>query len=218
MNDTSCLLAGLVRLLSPALLLIFWHKKTGARFYPALIAFAVCLPVFAVGNMLRAGFSHENWLAYYVMQGVLFGILEEGGKHLMLRYPLSAYDSRNDAVSYGIGHSAYESFAAGLRCIGLIGEDNAAPDILFVQTWDAIAHPLWTAALTVLIFYGIRTEKSKIMLPIAIAIHAICNMSHGILIESADRALNLLILIGLCIAAFFCWRSLRDPFAEEIHF
>ena len=49
MSDLNCLLAGLIRLFSPLLFLVLWHRKTGARFYPALIAFPVCFPVFIAG-------------------------------------------------------------------------------------------------------------------------------------------------------------------------
>lgn len=216
MSDFACFLAGMVRLLAPGVLVLLWHKKTGARLYPALLAFAVCLPAFIVGSAIRSGFSHDDAIAYYIKQGILFGIVEEGTKYLVLRFLLAAYDDRKDAVSYGIGHSAYELFASGITCIGLIGTGKAASGIFGIALLSVIEHPLWTAALTVLIFYGIRTEKTKIMLPAAMLLHAVCNASQGIFIESAARAINLVLLAGMCFAAYRCWKAMEDPYAMKL--
>ena len=211
MLDTYCLLAGLLRILSPGLLLLIWHKKAGARFYPALIAYAVCLPAFTIGSAIRSGLSHENFISYYIGQGIIFGIMEEGTKYLVMAYLLTSYDSRKDAVTYGIGHSAYETISSGLTCIGLIGTGNAAPDILWVSPLFLIDGIASTTALTLLIFYGIRTGKTKRMLPIAILLHAVANASQGIFISSVSSVINILLLIGECYAAYRCWRALWEP-------
>ena len=41
MTDISCVLSGLTWLFGPAILLLLWRKRTGARVYPALIAFGL---------------------------------------------------------------------------------------------------------------------------------------------------------------------------------
>jgi len=213
--DAACFFAGVIRLLAPGVLVLLWHKKTGARLYPALLAFAVCLPAFIVGSAIRTGISRDDAIMYYIMQGLLFGIVEEGTKYLVLRHLLASYDSRKDAVTYGIGHSAYELFASGITCFGLIGTGKAASGIFGIALLSVMEHPLWTAALTMLIFYGIRTDKTKIMLPAAMLLHAVCNAAQGIFIESAARAINFVLLIGMCYAAYRCWCSLEDPFSEK---
>ena len=119
MTDINCLLAGLARLLVPVLLLIFWHKRTGARIFPAIAAFLVCLPVFTIAGLIRTGFTQNDLLSFCLKQGLLYGIFEEGSKYLVLRFLLSSYDDRRDAVTYGIGHGAFESFSGGIACIGI---------------------------------------------------------------------------------------------------
>ena len=109
MTDLSCLLAGLTNLLGPLLLLIFWHKRTGARILPAPAALAVCLPVFIVAGAIRAGFDRSDYLSFYLQQALLYGIFEEGSKFVVLRWLLSSYDHRRDAVTYAIGHGSFES-------------------------------------------------------------------------------------------------------------
>lgn len=215
MTDINCLLAGLTRLFSPLLLLLFWHKKTGARFYPAPIAFAVCLPVFFIGASIRSGFSHNDPLAYYIQQGLLYGILEEGAKFLVLSILLSSYDSRKDAVTYGIGHGAYEGFGAGLSCLGLIGLYTAAPDILLFNLWAVIEGSAFVIALTVLIFYGIYTGKSKVMLPIAMLLHAVSNAVIGIFTEPVAITIRTLLTAGICFAAYRCWQAMWSPYENE---
>ena len=126
MTDISCLLAGLVRIAIPIIALIIWRKKTGAKIYPAIVALLVCFPVFMLGGAIRSGFSYTVPFHYYLQQALLFGILEEGSKFLVLKFVLKSCDSRKDAVSYGIGHSAYEAFGGGIACLLLIGSTVSA--------------------------------------------------------------------------------------------
>ena len=216
MADMQCILAGLTRLFGPVLLMILWHKKTGAGFTPALVAFPVCYPVFFIGAAIRSVFSHSNPAAYYIKQGLLFGILEEGAKFLVLCYLLSSYDSRKDAVSYGIGHSAFEAFGAGMTCLGLIGTGRAAPDIFWFNLWAFMEGTASAVALTVLIFYGIYTGRNKWMLPAAIRLHALGNASQGLFIKPAAITVNILLTAGECFAAYRCWEAMRNPYEDEI--
>lgn len=215
MTDVNCLLAGLIRLFTPLLLLILWHKKTGARLFPAPVAFLICFPVFILGAAIRSGFGQDDPLAYYIQQGLLYGILEEGTKYLVLCFLLTSYDSRKDAVTYGIGHGAYEAFGAGMACFGLIGLDAAAPDILWMNLWMAVEAAAFCIGLTVLIFYGIYTGKSKVMLPVAILLHAVCNAVGGILIEFIVIPIRILLTAGICFAAYRCWQEMGTPYEDE---
>ena len=217
MNDFSCVLAGLVRILTPPLLVFLWHKKTGARIYPALIAFVVCFPAFIIGAMIRSGFQIESFVGRFLANGLLYGILEEGTKFLTMKFLLEEYDSREDAVTYGLAHGYQENFTAGLSCFGLIGTGNAASDIFGVNLWTAVCGALFAVSLTVLIFYGIRTDKSMLMLPIAILAHAFSNAFLGIF--RFDTAIVIfgdgLLTAGVCYAAYRCWKNLWNPYDFE---
>ena len=215
MRDISCLLAGLLNLCGPPFLVIFWHKRTGARFYPALIAFAVCLPVFFIGNALRSGFDRSSPIAFYIQQGLIFGILEETAKYLVLRYGLKDYDNRRDAVTYAIGHSSYENLGIGLTCLGLIGTGTAIPEIFFFQLWSFVVDTASAAAVGILIFYGIYRERAIVIMPTVILLHAIGNASVGIFIEPVAILISMLIAAGECFAAYRCWQVLRSPFEDE---
>lgn len=215
MTDISCFLAGIVRLFGPPALLILWHKKSGARLYPAFIALPVCFPVFIIGAVIRSGFSQENLLSYFILQALLYGFLEEGAKFLVLRFFLTDYDSPKDAASYGIGHSAYEEFGAGISCFGLIGTGSAASDILPMGIWSLIEGTAFAVGVTVLILYGIRTDRSKIMLPAAMLLHALSNFTGALAPYSVPAALlRILLTAGICYAAYRCRKALQDPFSD----
>ncbi|MBR6107214.1 MAG: YhfC family intramembrane metalloprotease [Oscillospiraceae bacterium] len=207
MTNLNCLLAGLFWLLGPPLTAILWHKKTGARFYPAIIACLVCLPVFFLGAAIRSCFDKSGWVGYYIRQGMLFGILEEGVKYLMLRFHLTSYDSKKDAVTYGIGHAGFEAFGIGMSCMGLIGTGRGAPDMAVMALLSVTEHLASCIALTVLIFWGICTDKWKWLLPVVMLLHAAANMSQGIFIEPAAKTIGFLLTAGECFAAYRCWRS-----------
>ncbi|MBO4493359.1 MAG: YhfC family intramembrane metalloprotease [Ruminococcus sp.] len=211
MTDINCLLAGLVRLLVPVLLLIFWRKRTGARIFPALAAFLVCLPVFTIAGLMRTGLAQNDLLSFCLKQGILYGIFEEGSKYLALRFLLSSYDDRRDAVSYGIGHGTFESFSGGIACINLIGTGRAAPYILPVNLFTAIEGVTFAIALTVLIFYGIQTGRTKIMLPVAIFLHFISNATTTLYSFSTPIVVikSTVLTAGICYAAYHCFVKLR---------
>jgi uncharacterized membrane protein YhfC len=214
MKDICCLAAALIDLFSPTVLVILWYKKTGARFFPAIAAFLVCFPVFFVGNAIRSGFDHSNFIAFYIQQGLLFGVFEEGTKYLMMRYFLTSYDNRKDAVTYSIGHAAYEGLGSGISCIGLIGTDKASTDILFFHIWGVVTGAISCAAVAVIIFYGIQKGKSIVTLPAVILAHAFMNSSHGIFIDSFGTILRAVLMAGIYFVGYRCWKSLRSPFEE----
>lgn len=216
LTDLNCLLAGLVRLFGPLALFVFWHKRTGARLYPAVIAFMVCFPTFFVGTAIRSGFSHDNPIVYYIQQGLLFGVVEEGVKYLMFRFLLEKYDNRKDAVTYGIGHSAYEGVGGGMACLVLIGLNRAAPEIFWFNLWTTIESLALTISLTVLIFYGIRMRKSGVTLPVAILVHALCNAVKGIFIESSAIVISAVATACVSFVAYRCWRAMYVPFEQEL--
>ena len=215
MTDINCLLAGLTRLLGPLLLLIFWHKKTDARIFPALIAFVVCFPVFIVAGAIRSGFDHSDWIAFHIQQGLLYGIFEEGAKFLVLRYLLTSYDDRRDAVTYGIGHNVFEEIGAGFACFNLMGTDKAAPTIFPVNIWMFAEGAAFVIATTVLIFYGIRMNKSKIMLPVAMLLHLISNFIGGALGEPYSAILCTLTTAGMCYAAYRCYKAMETQSGDQ---
>ena len=214
MTDLNCIAAGLIRLLSPVLLLIFWHKRTRARVLPAAIALAACFPVFIFGNFIRSGFARDS-LWFYVEQGLLFGVLEEGAKFLVLRYLLTSYDNRRDAVTYGIGHSAFEEFGAGMACLNLIGTGRAASDIFLVNLVSFIEGSAFCIAVTILIFYGIQMNKSKLMLPLAMLLHFISNFIGGALGQPYSAILDTLITAGICYAAYRCYKALETQSEKQ---
>ena len=216
MTDLNCVLAGLTRLLGPLIMLILWHRKTGARILPAIAALLACFPVFIIAGAIRSGFDHSQWVAFHLKQGLLYGVFEEGAKFLMLRYLLTSYDNRRDVVTYGIGHCAFEEIGAGMACLNLIGTDRAAPDILWVNIFAALEGAASAIALTVLIFYGIQTGKSKIMLPLAMLLHFISNFAGGALTMSVSVIIRTLLTAGECFAAYRCYKAMQSPFEDEI--
>lgn len=216
MTDFNCLLAGMIRLFTPLLLIIIWHKKNGARLFPAIVAFTICFPAFIIGGVIRSGFSQNEPIIFYIKQGILYGIVEEGTKYLSFTYLLTTYDRRKDAVSYGIGHSAFENLGAGLACLGLIGTDRAAPDIFWINFWFAIEGCAFVIALTVLVFYGVYTGKSKIILPIAVFLHAFSNTCSGIFyFNNSIMIIKTLLTAGECFVAYRCWQAMRSPFEDK---
>ena len=216
MLDMYCFLAGMANLCVPWILLILWRRRTGARLLPAPAAFLICFPVFFIGASIRSGFSRGDIYSYYIQQGLLFGILEEGAKYIAMRCIVTSCDSRRDAVSYGIGHSSYESFGAGLSCLGLIGTGRAASDIFLGNLWGVTTGAVICSAMTVIIFYGINTNRAKVILPAVMLVHAFLNASGGLFGFSRPIVIltDIIAGAGICFAAYRCWRAMEPPLCD----
>lgn len=110
--------------LLPAVLWIIWRRKTGASWIPLLAGLLGFLVIGAVRGMFRVIFLRDAQsvpMLYYTMQAVLAGVTEEGGKYLVMRYAIPQRDHYRDSISYGIGHSAVEHYAAGSGSLMLYG-------------------------------------------------------------------------------------------------
>ncbi len=210
MADFNCILAGTIRLITPLILLILWHKKTDARLLPAPAALLICFPVFIIAGALRSGFDRSDFLAFYIQQGILYGIFEEGVKFLSFRYLLKSYDNRKDAVTYGIGHSAFESIGSAMACLNLIGTGRAASEIFIVNVGYAVEGAIFVIGLTILVFYGVYSDKSIVILPAAMFLHAFGNVTHGIFV------INLILLAGISYSAYRCWKAMRSPYENQL--
>ncbi|MBR6622793.1 MAG: YhfC family intramembrane metalloprotease [Ruminococcus sp.] len=216
MTDFMSFLAGMIRIITPLILLILWHKKTDARLLPAPAALFICFPVFIIAGALRLGFDHSDFLAFYIQQGIIYGIFEEGVKFLSFRYLLKSYDNRKDAVTYGIGHSAFESIGGGMACLNLIGTGKAAPEIFIVNVWYAVEGAIFVIGLTILVFYGVYSNKSIVMMPAAMFLHALGNAAHGIFIKPVSFVINFILLAGISYSAFRCWKAMQNPYEDEL--
>ena len=215
MDDLNCILAGLTRLLGPLVMLILWHKRSHAKLLPAPVALAACLPVFMLGNAIRSGFDYSSPLFYCIQQGLLFGILEEGLKYLMLRFALSDYDTREDAVTYGIGHGAYEEIGMAVNCFALVGKGTADTAIFVMAVLSVIESALSVSAKTLMILYGIREGKAGRMLLLAIILHAVGNMSMHIFVDFVSIIIVFILTAAEMCIACRCWKAMRIPLKSD---
>lgn len=215
MTDLNCFLAGMIRLLMPILLVIIWHKKTGARILPSLAALIACFPAFITAGVIRSGFDHSDITLFYIKQGILYSIFEECTKFLVLRYLLTSCDDCKDAVAYGIGHSAFEEIGAGFACLELIGTGRAAHDILFWNLLSALSGTLFVVSLTVIIFYGIHNGKDGVMLLTAVIFHAVGNAVTGLFSfsEAIVTVFNTILIAVECFIAYHCWKNMQQSYA-----
>lgn len=107
-------------LLLPVGLLLWWHRREGARWLPVLWG-AVTFVLFSQGfegilhyfclvsdNAVSRTIWGSAWL--YMLYGALSaGIFEECGRFLMYKTVLRRYGERSAAVTAGIGHGGIEA-------------------------------------------------------------------------------------------------------------
>lgn len=121
--------AGVLGFVFPLVVLMAWRLRTRKNLMPALagaIAFFAFGKLFAsVPFMLFVGIEHplseiirSNEIIYAIYQGVVAALLEETGRYLVFSYFLTKHqESRQTAITYGIGHG-------GIECMFVLGWTN----------------------------------------------------------------------------------------------
>ena len=120
---------GVLGFVFPLAVLMAWRLRTRKNLMPALVG-AVTFFAFAklfesVPFMLFVGIDHpvskvirSNAVLYALYQGIFTALLEEIGRYLAFSSFLTKHkESRQTAVTYGIGHG-------GLECMFVIGWGN----------------------------------------------------------------------------------------------
>lgn len=121
---------GILTIVFPIILLIVWKKKTGAALKPAVTGMIV-FPLFGIllklipayflliaDNPVSRAITSNIWLYSVIGGGLLAGVFEEGGRFIAFKTVLKNNRSRQDAVSYGIGHGGFESAYLGVSVLG----------------------------------------------------------------------------------------------------
>ena len=117
-------IAAVIGYILPVVLWIIWRKKTGASWIPLLAGLLGFIVIGTVRMIFRAVFLADmksTPMLYYTMQALLAGVMEEGGKYLVMRYAVPNHDHYRDSISYGIGHSLVEYYAANEQGLMLYG-------------------------------------------------------------------------------------------------
>ena len=213
METLNCLLSGLIHLLGPVLVLYLWRKKTGAKVYPALVALAAAFFIFFAAGVVRSGFitDKDSFVVKCIKNAVLYGVFEEGGKFLVMRFALSEYITRKESVPYGVGHGCFENLTAGLACLQLIGQGTASPYILGMTTLSFVEGTLYDFAAAVILYYGIANKKSGLILPLVMLFHALSNIAGNLFILSVSIPLRLILTTAGCIIAHRLWKAIDEP-------
>ena len=109
----------------PLTAIIIWKVKSKASIVPAIggaltfVLFAQMLEgsVHALLLSSENPFSNlmsTNFFLYALYGGLMAGIFEETGRYITMKFVLKNYNSKSDAVSYGLGHG-------GIECILVLG-------------------------------------------------------------------------------------------------
>lgn len=120
--------AGVLMVLLPVVLLIVWKQKTKASIVPAVtgavtfFAFALVLEqipaalLLVVDSPVSQAINASVWLKCLV-GGLLAGVFEETGRLVAFRCFLKKYNTKQSAVTYGIGHGGVESLILGVSML-----------------------------------------------------------------------------------------------------
>lgn len=161
----------LLSVLLPVILLIVWHKKTGARLLPALIG-AIVFPIFALGLeqllhavVLKQPIMQTNAFLYVVYGCLAAGLFEETGRLVAFRFLLRKHRGRETAVTYGIGHGGIEAIlTAGVSMSILLiaaillagGNGQSLTNLFGAPTAQTVASMLTSAAPAMFMVSGLE--------------------------------------------------------------
>ena len=124
--------AGGALMILAALAYFFIIRKKIKLNVKALVIGAVVFPVFALGlkNILQyplliadtpiARAAADNVWLFYFIGAVCAGLFEETGRFIAFKTVLKDCKSREDSVSYGLGHGGFEAVSFGFSTISLV--------------------------------------------------------------------------------------------------
>ena len=125
---------GAASILLAVVLLIIWQRRTHEKIQPvvagAVMFFAFAVVIKVIPAYLLTGADtplaktvRETPVLYYLVGGILAGLLEETGRFIAYRFFLKKYTGRRTAISYGIGHGGFEAayFGMSFASIGVMG-------------------------------------------------------------------------------------------------
>ena len=183
----------------PVALLVWWHGKTKAAYFDALVGaliflvFAMVLEQILHSFVLKTSIVSKPW-AFILYGSFAAGVFEETGRYIGFRFFMKKKQAKEDAIMYGIGHGGMESILiAGVSLVVSIIAVLAAnaghtDNQTFAQTARVVAQsPISTLfasgveravaiclhiALSVLVFLSIKRAGLWWMYPLAILFHA----------------------------------------------
>ena len=113
----------------PLAAIIFWKIKSKGSIVPVIggtltfIVFAQVLEgmvhAFVLGSQNAfSNLLYSNTILYALYGGLMAGVFEEVGRYVTMRFVLKNYNSKSDAVSFGLGHG-------GIECAMVLGLNMA---------------------------------------------------------------------------------------------
>ena len=157
-----------------------------------------------------------KWLTVWLIGSVF----EEGGRYLAMKHAIPGYDTRTDALCYGIGHggtevimSAKAQFVLLADALGQRGTQEhltalagqgmlMAAEILLGNAANLIFHMM----MSVLIARAVHYEDCKKLLPIAVLIHLLADFT----IFCFGTAADVMLTAVLCIFVYLHGKRYPD--------
>lgn len=202
-------LRGLLTAALPFAAFFYLKIKHGGRPLPVLTGVItvtlILIPRQVMRTMLTQGAESDT--EYWLTGWLISAAFEELGRYIAMKHAIPNYDTRTDALCYGIGHGGTEVIMSALMQFGLFADAlglNGTPehlaalaeqgiltaaDVLIGNAGNLVFHML----MSVLIARAVHYENCKKLIPIAILIHVAANFTDFCFGTAASALLTALI-------------------------
>lgn len=178
----------------------------------------ILLPRALFRSVLMQGAETDTgkWLTVWLV-GAAF---EECGRYIAMKHAIPGYDTRTDALCYGIGHGGTEVIMSARAQFVLLADalgQRGTPEHLTALSEQGLltaaeiltgnaANLLFHMMMSVLIARAVHTEGCKKLLPIAVFVHLLANFTTFCFGTAAD----VLFTAVLCIFVYLHGKRCPD--------
>ena len=215
-------LRGLLTAAMPFAAYFYLKKRHDGRSIPAFAGVITVMLILIPRALFRSIFVQgaETLTGKWLTVWLIGSVFEEGGRYIAMKHAIPGYDTRADALCYGIGHggtevimSAKAQFVLLADALGQRGTQEhltalagqgmlTAAEILLGNAANLIFHMM----MSVLIARAVHYEGCKKLLPIAIFVHLVSDFT----IFCFGTAADVMLTAALCMFVYLHGKQYPD--------
>ena len=204
-------LRGLLTAAMPFAAYFYLKKRHDGRSIPAFAGVITVMLILIPRALFRSIFVQgaETLTGKWLTIWLIGSVFEEGGRYIAMKHAIPGYDTRTDALCYGIGHggtevimSAKNQFVLLADALGQRGTQAHLAALSEQGILTALGVMLgnmsnlaFHMATSVLVARAVHYEGCKKLLPIAVFVHMLANFTVFCFGAAADILLTVLIWI-----------------------
>ncbi|MGI5985861.1 MAG: YhfC family intramembrane metalloprotease [Clostridiales bacterium] len=226
MYNLSCVFSVICSVILPIGMAVLFCVRNKNSWKPILFGALtfVVFQVFIRIPILEYAMSETEWFIimsstqpflYALFLGSTAGLVEEGGRFLVMSQLMKKQRSTLDAIAFGVGHGGIEAILfVGIKAVGLLLSpiEQAAPSEVFAAGAERLSAIAMQITFSVMVMKSVR-ERKYIWLLLPFIIHTCVNLGAALAISGVN--IWIIEVSFLLAAALMVWFVVKEYRKEK---